>query len=72
MAFKITIVRTVEVERRRQDIYEVISKDSDGEEKRGWISPPDKEFIEVNRTMLEQYVDELDLARVIKAINGID
>ncbi len=74
MTFRVIIQQTVEVERKRTTQYEIVADTGgpDGGTKREWLQPPDKKISEETENIYEQRIEELDLLRVIKAVNGAD
>lgn len=50
--------------------YKIVGKEEDGENNYGYVH--DYEEKDVERKVLEQLVEELDINAVIKAVNGLE
>ena len=69
--FIITIRETRVQEKVRGKDWRVVGKDENKDDKYGY-TPEITKSVEVDTQVFEQSVDNLDLVKVVKAINGID
>lgn len=67
--FKITIEKTVEVTKIGGKVWDIISKDENGKEERGYTPEIERRTTETV-DIYQQVVDELDIYAVIQAVNG--
>lgn len=70
MSFKIVITETRQLRRTLAKRWAVVGKDGEGNDKFGY-TPEVESIQDVDRKLLEQEVDSLDLARVIRAVNNL-